>query len=229
MILILAYHHIAEQAPEKKTNMFVSSDAFYAQMSVLAGEYGSSMLCNLDKLPDSGKHVVVTFDDGYQNFLSLAFPILSAFRLAATLFVPTGLIGTKGLDPEQGRVVEYLTRPNIEFLEKSGLVDIQCHGHNHIRFGEMSDKAQRHDIGTSLLALQDIVKKTPRHFCYPYGSFNDATIQTLRDFKMETACTTVTGSNALPVVDPLKMKRVPVHSLMDKALFRQTLKTYLGG
>jgi peptidoglycan/xylan/chitin deacetylase (PgdA/CDA1 family) len=40
-----------------------------------------------------GKHLAVTFDDGYRSVFELAFPILRAAGMPATVFVPTALIG----------------------------------------------------------------------------------------------------------------------------------------
>jgi len=42
-------------------------------------------------------HCVVTFDDGYHDFLKYAWPILQQNRLPVTMFLPTALIGTSHL------------------------------------------------------------------------------------------------------------------------------------
>ena len=39
-----------------------------------------------------GRHVIVTFDDGYEDNYTVAFPLLRAHRLPATFFVTTGFI-----------------------------------------------------------------------------------------------------------------------------------------
>jgi peptidoglycan/xylan/chitin deacetylase (PgdA/CDA1 family) len=39
--------------------------------------------------------VSLTFDDGYRNNLTLAFPVLHRYRIPATVYVTAGLIGTK--------------------------------------------------------------------------------------------------------------------------------------
>lgn len=42
-------------------------------------------------------HCVLTFDDGYHDFLKYAWPILQRNRLPVTMFLPTALIGTSHL------------------------------------------------------------------------------------------------------------------------------------
>ena len=41
--------------------------------------------------------VVITFDDGYLNFHSEAFPVLSLFGFSATVFLPTGFIDDRAM------------------------------------------------------------------------------------------------------------------------------------
>src|SRR5579871_1267099 len=42
---------------------------------------------------ESKKRVVITFDDGYEDFYSQAFPLLAEYRYSATVFLPTAYIG----------------------------------------------------------------------------------------------------------------------------------------
>lgn len=54
---------------------------------------------------DSRSSVVITFDDGYLDNYTLAFPILQKYQVPAIVYVATGLIGTNGMTwPDQ---IEY--------------------------------------------------------------------------------------------------------------------------
>lgn len=41
-----------------------------------------------------GRHVIITFDDGYRDNYTAAFPVLRAHHVAATFFIATGYIDT---------------------------------------------------------------------------------------------------------------------------------------
>ncbi|MBI3302969.1 MAG: polysaccharide deacetylase family protein [Deltaproteobacteria bacterium] len=51
----------------------------------------------LDQRPTAAYRAVVAFDDGYASVYHLAYPVLRALRLPATVFVPTDFIETRGL------------------------------------------------------------------------------------------------------------------------------------
>lgn len=62
-------------------------------------------------LPPPHKYLVLTFDDGYEDFYTTAWPILKEFGYPATLFLPTGLL-RDGLEvtPRNEPDTAYLSR-----------------------------------------------------------------------------------------------------------------------
>jgi len=87
---------------------------------------------------DTGKAVLLTFDDARRNFFETAFPLLSEFGAHATLFVPTRWIrGEAARPPESeseadptGREL-FMTWDEMRACLRSGLVDVQSHTHRH--------------------------------------------------------------------------------------------------
>jgi|GEM_PF-541791 len=102
------------------------------------------------KLP--AKSIVLTFDDGYYDNYKIVFPLLKKYNLKAVFFVNTLFIGDRydrsdtvykqadsvnaGLIDNYFKVLptasdQYFSWEEMQEMELSGLVDIQCHSHRH--------------------------------------------------------------------------------------------------
>jgi peptidoglycan/xylan/chitin deacetylase (PgdA/CDA1 family) len=53
--------------------------------------------CIRDRAPFPQRCLAITFDDGFQNFFKVAYPVLRDKKLPVTVFLSTGLIGTRNL------------------------------------------------------------------------------------------------------------------------------------
>ena len=98
---ILMYHGVVPDGTRPALWTQVEATRFDAQMRHLAGH---RPVVPLRKLIDArGRQtldpasVAVTFDDGYQNNLEVALPILDRYGIPATIFVTAGLVGTDEL------------------------------------------------------------------------------------------------------------------------------------
>ncbi|MGH7457166.1 MAG: polysaccharide deacetylase family protein, partial [bacterium] len=97
MLRILTYHRVAEPKDSPALNprlISATPTGFAKQMRHLAKNYHAvSMPQVLDSIATGARlpqrAVLITFDDAYDDFGKIAWPILQSFRLPATLFVPT--------------------------------------------------------------------------------------------------------------------------------------------
>lgn len=94
---ILMYHRIATPDVDP-WGLAVSPERFAEQVEVLRGNRTTLSMDSLVARLESGSlphdAVALTFDDGYADTLLRAKPILEAAGVSATVFLPTGLIGT---------------------------------------------------------------------------------------------------------------------------------------
>lgn len=95
-VLILNYHRVGDGSSSihDRDLWSASSEAFDMQLSFLKTH---SDVIGLDEIESSlgkrgGRHVAITFDDGYLDNYELAYPLLRQHRLPAAFFIATGFI-----------------------------------------------------------------------------------------------------------------------------------------
>ncbi len=191
---ILMYHYISEPPPGAdiyRTDLSTSPDAFRQQMAYLKDNgytpidlYAlSTAIVAHTELPE--KPIALTFDDGYIDNYEAAFPILEEFGFKGTFFVVTEFIDT-------GRE-GYMTWEMIEEMARAGH-RIESHSRTHPDLTTKSRDGLIWEMLGSQETLAAHIGYTPRYFCYPGGTYNDETIQMLKELDFWGAVTTQNGS-----------------------------------
>lgn len=135
------------------------------------------------------KLACLTFDDGYRDFHTHAFPLLQEYGAQATVFLVTGLMGgTNRWDDCYGLPsVPLLNKEEIFELAAQG-VEFGSHTVSHRRLTRLSAVEQRREIVDSKRALEDLLNRPIRFFCYPHIA-HDAHVEALvRDAGYRAAC-----------------------------------------
>ena len=172
--VILQYHHVSEKLPAVTS---VSSDTFRAHLNYLKTEkFNVIPLDMMLKQLRSGtplppKTVAITFDDGYDNNITTAAPLLEEFGFAYTIFVNPQLI-----DEQKSYV---MTWDQLRQLAKKGAL-IANHSAKHdylhrLEPGETLAQWQQrinHDIRWSEQRINEEVGHNAKLLAYPYGEFN---------------------------------------------------------
>lgn len=168
---ILMYHYIAGNPNPKdraRDSLSVPPDKFEAQMQYLS-ENGYTPI-TLDTLygiyngqtSAPAKPVILTFDDGYIDFYTNAFPILQRFNFHAVSFIPTGLIGGS----------YYMNWDQIKEIQKSGLVTFEGHSVSHVNLAGLSYATALKQLIDSKNVLQSQTNYPVNFIAYPYGVSN---------------------------------------------------------
>ncbi len=107
----------------------------------------------------------------------------------------------------------YLSLEDLRVLREGGM-EVGSHGHHHYWLGKTESEKQKTDIDQSLKLLQTIGVSTKNFwFCYPYGSYNEATLQLLKERSCGAAVTTVTNLANLKDSNPLLLPRLDTNDL----------------
>lgn len=183
---ILMYHRVAEREPGLETpTCNVTPDRFRQQLAGLLSRgfepwpLRRAIEAHQRRRSIADNVFVVTFDDGYENNLTHALPILQELQIPATIFLATAFLDSDRPLPfdnwsEAGspRVPAHRWRPlttqQCDQLLDSGLIELGAHTHTHDAFAGRVD-AFRDDLDHSLQVLQEKFGIVHPSFTFPFG------------------------------------------------------------
>lgn len=116
--------------------------------------------------PMPSNPIILSFDDGWSDQFTYAFPILEKYHYTATFFVFTNAIGRNG----------FLSWDDLKMLAATGMT-IGSHSESHPYLSRISDPTKLWDeINGSKQILQDHLGITVNEFAYPFGMYNSSII-----------------------------------------------------
>jgi len=140
-----------------------------------------------------GKVVGLTFDDGYQNNVEHALPILQKHGFTATCYGVSSMMGATNRW-DQGLVAEkpLMALGDWRTWRDAGM-DVGSHTRTHVKLTELAPEQARAQIADSKRELEQVLGCEVRHFCYPYGWFSPEHRDMVAQAGYLTATTTVRG------------------------------------
>ncbi|TXK81395.1 polysaccharide deacetylase family protein [Paenibacillus sp. N3.4] len=225
-VTVLVYHHIDDHLQGGVT---ITTELFKTQLEALnrngfrfitMDQFKNFMTKGAD-IPDNA--VLITFDDGYRSFYTNAYPILKKMHIPAVNFVIT-----KDLENPQGSQLPSLSRedivrmrkenPNIDFQSHSDQMHVQKDGKPMLNNKFMINGSMETDDQLKLRVISDTKKsmaklielngaKSVDAYAYPFGSYDDQTIDFLHEAGIKYGFTTKTGIASLKS-DPMQIPRI---------------------
>ena len=198
-IPILMYHQVDEPPPKGTPlrGLIVAPSSFAWQMRMLKviGYQGLSMRDLEPYLSGEkqGKVVGITFDDGYQNNVVNALPLLKKYNFTATCYGVSSMIGGTNIW-DHGIVAEkpLMNLSDWEAWRDAGM-DVGSHTSVHAKLTELSDEQAQEQIAKSKQELEQALGTEVRHFCYPYGWYRQEHQNMAKQAGYVTATTTHRG------------------------------------
>ncbi|MGZ4971457.1 MAG: polysaccharide deacetylase family protein [Limisphaerales bacterium] len=230
---ILMYHGISDE-PERGAAYYkvnTAPAAFERQIQFLH-ECGyktialSEAVRLLNRRESPGpKRVVITFDDGYRNFYTQAFPILQKYGFTATMFLPTAYIGATRTSFKN---IECMTWDEVRELRKAG-IEFGSHTVSHPKLIELNWGDVERELRDSKTEMETQLGARITTFAYPFA-FPQAKplfVQKFGDALVENGyrcCLTTEVGRARPGDNVYRLKRLPVNTEDDVNLFRAKLE-----
>lgn len=204
MPLVLMYHSVApyEEDPHEVT---MTPQRFERQMRWLRGR-GLRGVCVAELLgaraAGRGRGLVgLTFDDGYQDFVTYAMPVLQRHGFTATAFVLAGRLGGQDVWNRPAPEKALLTADEVRQAARSGM-EIASHGLDHVPLPEADDTRLNAETVGSRALLQDLTGQQVQGFCYPWGQLDARVVTAVQTAGYDYACagwpSAAIGRHAIP-------------------------------
>jgi len=180
---VIMYHSIAY---EEGNPARLPVENFKAQMQYLKdNNYTTLTLDELYKYytedyPIPEKSVVLTFDDGYDDNYTSAYPILKQFGFKATIFLISDFID---------KMPGYLNSTQVKELNANGM-SIECHTVDHPHLDQLTVDQQKLELENSKQAIEKLLNKQVKYIAYPYGGYNQDTLSLVSQLGYSLAFTT---------------------------------------
>ena len=203
-IVILNYHKVDELF----NSLSVAPDDFDEQMAYLKDHgFQTISLEQMRKalageavdLPE--KPLLITFDDGYRDNYTNAYPILAKYGYTGVIFVITSFLDRN--------IPQYITWDMAKELQESGVIDIQSHTVNHNSMTELNDEKLRQELIDSKKRIEEVLGKPADYVAYPTGTYNLHIAGIIQDCGYKGAFTIKYG-NVDSLTNLYAIERLPV-------------------
>lgn len=166
----LLYHSISETPSDP---FAVSAADFRRQLAWLATSgyqviSTRQFLENFTQGRSLARSLILTFDDGFEDFYLNAYPLLQEFGFSAIVFIPTALVGSLQTWNPAYPSRKLMSQDQIHHLLESDF-EIGSHTAHHRSLPSLDDQALHQELGESLHYLQSLPRQQAACLAYPYG------------------------------------------------------------
>jgi peptidoglycan/xylan/chitin deacetylase (PgdA/CDA1 family) len=198
---ILMYHQIGlYPRPDAHRALFCHIDRFRSQLrylklagfKVLSLAEANRCLFHGEALPP--RSVVITVDDGYDDFREHAWPALQEYGFPATVYLVSSLIGkSASWLTDRSELPRLMDANGVRQLHKEGC-HFGSHAVSHPRLSRLAPEAMRAEIFDSKKTIEDLLGASVPDFCYPYGDYTLRARDLVQEAGYETATTCIRGA-----------------------------------
>ncbi len=233
-IPVLMYHNVSNKEkkwshPYYDTN--TRPDIFIRQMTFL--KRNNYQIIDIDKalkiIRNSGyvkeRYAVITFDDGYQDNLTNALPVLKEFDFTATVYLATNYINEQSKQFKDHKCLNW--KEVIELQDNN--IEIGSHTVSHPQLSTLTHKEVETEIQKSKEIIENKLGKPCTSFSYPYAfpEEDKKFVVFLRNVLLESgyhnSVSTILGT-LNKKSDNYFIRRIPVNSGDDESFFRAKLE-----
>ncbi|MEK6280046.1 MAG: polysaccharide deacetylase family protein [Acidobacteriota bacterium] len=180
-IPVLLYHKISEPRLDTRIRgAFTAPPRFRKQMSYLKSQgfvfyTASDLIKHFEERGEFPKRgVALTFDDGWKDNYTNAFPVLKEFGIKATIFIIPSSIGqmSSGATADGEKPHAHLSQDEILEMSREG-IEFGSHTMTHKLLNKIPESEVTAEIEEAKREIENLVQKPCWTFAYPAGFLSD--------------------------------------------------------
>jgi peptidoglycan/xylan/chitin deacetylase (PgdA/CDA1 family) len=223
---ILMYHSVSDIPTASTRALSVDRAAFAAQLNYLRRKGFTGLtfgeLCTRRRVgqPLPPHPIVLTFDDGYADFMEAALPMMIERGYPATVFVTTGWLRDAGPNAAGTAPDRMMSWAQLAELTAAG-AEIGAHSHSHPQLDQLPPPRLRAELADSKHMLEDHLGQPIESLAYPYGYSTKRVREVTREVGYLQAAG-VANAVATPACDPFRVPRLTIRRSTSSKVFART-------
>lgn len=180
-IPVIMYHRVIQNIDTEsgKHGTYVTIKQFRDHLNILKdGGYIPITFKDLSLIPIykrfEKKYIILTFDDGYIDNYTYAFPILKEFGFKAIIYLVSDRTYNKwDVDLTDEKTFLMMNLPMLEEMRDSGLIEFGGHTLTHPKLSKLSDSQMKDEIFKDKSHTENKLNIKLNSFAYPYGDLDN--------------------------------------------------------
>lgn len=132
------------------------------------------------------RFVCITFDDGYRDNYTLAYPMLKRLGVPFTVYVTSGFIDNQLSMWWYPNQQLGMSSDELQLMDVDPLCTIGAHTVSHPKLDILTREQQYREIAESKQTLEALLGHEIKHFSFPHGAHNDDTLAICRELGFRT-------------------------------------------
>ena len=211
----LMYHSISEPSAGWPVDLCVKPAVFEEHLGYLKDKgynvvTARQAMILLKSRQNVMNTIILTFDDGYEDNYTQAFPLLKKYGFRGNFFVVGKDVGKTF---NQNGIIKYMTFDQLKEMHRQGM-EIGSHTMSHDPLAVIKPNFLPWEIYQPLNLFHEKMGFWISGIAFPNGSYNDAVVAEIRKYvKYEYGFSGVPGCNTLRIVEerPFEFRRAGVY------------------
>ena len=214
---IMMYHMISDQrANSKKSGLRVSPNMFEKHLEYFSNNGWTFIkMSEIEEYDNCEKVVAITFDDGYLDNYTQAYPLLKKYNACATLYLVVDRHNNDWSikkNPKHNKGIlakeKKLTDDQIQEMILSGVFELGGHTISHPYLPDLTLNEKFDEINNCKDVLEQKFNTKVYSFAYPFGIYEDEDIEIVSNSDFNSAVSTNEGIVSLKKIYELKRIKV---------------------
>src|SRR6266576_1404789 len=230
-VMILCYHGVterSERSPDDPHGLHVRLPRLAKQLDYLKRRCHVISLTEFLDARRSGKPLpanstILTFDDGFRNFLTAAIAELRERNFQATMFLINDRVRENGSGEASAKWTPaddetYLSWPEVRRLSSGGTIQFGSHTCSHRKLATLNADESQQELESSRAEISSQLNLSEMPLAYPFGDYSVVVTDQARALGYTCALTTEDGGNETST-DLYTLRRTLIGDNDDEAAF----------